>query len=115
MFSATMARCPKCSTVPDGRRLTELMNRFGFIGRRQRLTCAGCGTRLAIRAAQANLFWAALLALVGMLLVWAVRRSDDATMTAILMALALFALFLHYRLTPRLVRLELPTPADEDN
>jgi hypothetical protein len=91
------------------------MNRFGFIGRNQRLTCAGCGTRLTVRAAQANLFWAALLALVGLLLVWAGRYSDDATKTAVLIALALFALFLHYRLTPRLVRLELPTSAEEDN
>lgn len=107
-----MTRCPKCSTVPDSGRLTELMNRFGFIGRGQRLTCAGCGTRLSIRAAPANLFWAALLALIGLLLIWAVRLPNNETMAAVLLAVALFALFLHYRFTPRLIGLELSTAGE---
>ena len=113
MLSATKAHCPKCSAVPDRRRLTELMDRFGFIGRGQSLTCAGCGSRLAIRAAQANYFWAALLALIVLLLVLAVRISNHETVAAGLLALALFALFLHYRLTPRFIRLELPVPGNE--
>ena len=113
MSSATVARCPKCSAVPDRGRLTELMNRFGFIGRDQRLTCAGCGTRLSIRAGLANRFWAALLALIGLLLICAIRLSTHETMAAALLAIALFALFLHYRITPRLIRLELPTSGEE--
>lgn len=109
-----MAHCPNCSTVPEGRRLTEAMNRFGFIGRGQRLTCAGCGARLAIRAARANLAWSGLLVSVGLLLIWAARLANDETGTAALVAIALFAIFLHYRLAPRLVRLELPAFGEED-
>ena len=113
MSPDTKARCPKCSVVPDSGRLTELMNRFGFIGGDQRLTCTGCGTRLSIRAATANRFWAALLALIGLLLICAVRLSNHETLAAVLLAIALFALFLHYRITPRFIRLELPSTGEE--
>jgi hypothetical protein len=114
MSSAAMARCPKCLTVAEGDRISEVMNRLGFIGRGRRLTCAGCGTRLAIRSAQANAAWVVLLAAVVLLLPWVSRLPNEAARAVTIVAVLLFAFFVHYRLARRLVRLELPAFGEED-
>jgi len=114
MSSTTMARCPKCSTAADSDRITEVMNRFGFIGRGRRLTCKGCGTRLAIRATQANLVWLVLFSFAALQVLWLTKLNNETAKIVILIAALLVALYLHHKLAPRLARLEVPSFGEED-
>ena len=109
-----MAQCPNCSRVVEGYRINDVMNRFGFIGRGQRVTCVGCGTRLAIRGAKVNILWLALLAAVFLQFVWFKRLPDDEARGVVILVAAALALYLHYKLAPRLVRLEVPAFGEAD-
>ena len=91
------------------------MNRFGVIGSGQRLTCAACGTRLAIRGARINAALVALLAAIGAIVVLTAESSLADTYAKGILFIAILPLaFLHQWLAPRLARLEVPVFGEVD-
>jgi hypothetical protein len=114
MSSAAMARCPKCSRIAGNYQISDVTNRFGFIGRGQRLTCSGCGTRLAIRGARANALWVALIAVAAVPFVALPELSNDKGRAAFFLLSIGIAMYLHHKLAPRFARLEFPALAEAD-